>query len=87
LDTSWLDETRTRIAGASEVLRSKYPETEVQVEVRHAWTADVLVDAAATSDLLVVGRHGGRHGLPSRLGSLARTAVRESPSPVLVVPL
>jgi len=86
-DEHWLRQDEAAINAAAADLRSKYPDVEVRVEVRHDWPADVLAGAATDSHLLVVGRHDGLPVLPVRLGSLARTAIAHARCPVMVVPL
>ena len=86
-ETRWIEEARAAITEATSDLRAKYPDVDVTVDVRHDWPADVLVEAAGESELLVVGRHRGLPALPARLGALARAVVDHSPCPVVVVPL
>ena len=58
---------------------------EVEVHAVHAAPAKVLIEAAATADLLVVGTRG-RGGFKSLLlGSVAEQCLRHAPSSVLVV--
>ena len=57
------------------------------MRVEHQWPPDALADLAASSALLVVGRHGHHPLMPPRLGSVARTALHRAPCPVMVVPV
>jgi nucleotide-binding universal stress UspA family protein len=61
------------------------PRPPVTVHVAEGNPADVLLDAAAGSDLLVVGTH--RHGHPAGLllGSVGRRCVLHATCPVTVV--
>jgi nucleotide-binding universal stress UspA family protein len=68
-------------------LRDGYPDVAVEVSVLHRWPPDALVGLSATSDLLVVGRHGRHPPLPHTLGSMARTILNAAECPVIVVPL
>lgn len=85
-DARWNLETQRGIEATLADLSAKYPDVEVSVEVHRDAPAEALGDAAASSDLLVVGRHSGRLG-PARLGYLARAMVGHAQCPVLVVPL
>lgn len=83
----WRDERRAVITEAVGALRSRHPGVDVEVEVRHQWPADVLVDDSRVARLVVVGRHGHVPWGPHHLGSIARTVLRESRCPVMVVPV
>lgn len=65
--------------------RSAYPDVEVRVQVDNQRAADALVKASGNSDLLLVGRSGGKHRIP-HLGSLSRALIREAACPVEIVP-
>jgi nucleotide-binding universal stress UspA family protein len=68
---------------ASVATRTSVPITSV---VLAGHPADVLVQRAAGSDLLVVGRRG-RHGFPGLLlGSVARQVLHHTSCPVAIVP-
>ena len=60
---------------------------DVEVEVRHQWPADVLVDDSRNASLVVIGRRGVHGWVPEHLGSLARTVLRAARCPVMVVPV
>jgi nucleotide-binding universal stress UspA family protein len=66
--------------------RSLYPDLDVRVRVDIERPADALVEQSRNSDLLLVGRSGGRHRVP-HLGSLSRALIRESVCPVEIVPV
>jgi nucleotide-binding universal stress UspA family protein len=53
----------------------------------HDWPADALTRVARDSALLVVGRRSHKGPLQNRLGSIARTILRTSECPVMVVPV
>lgn len=85
--TEWRDEEKAVLAAVVADLVERHPDVRVEVEVRHQWPSDVLVDLSQVARLVVVGRHGPRPWEPHHLGSIARTVLRESKSPVMVVPL
>jgi nucleotide-binding universal stress UspA family protein len=79
-------EAEARLNGAVGHVRGRYPDVTVEIEVQYQWPADALLQMSEDSDLLVLGRHGGTPPLPERLGSIARTLIREAKCPVMVVP-
>ena len=83
----WRDEQKTVLAEAIAGLRTRHPGVRAEVEVRHQWPADVLVDDSRVARLVVMGRHGRAPWGAHHLGSISRTVLRESQSPVMVVPL
>ena len=66
--------------------REAYPEVDVEIDVRHQYTAPALVGATEGADLLVLGRRGRGAPLGIHLGSTARTLIRESRCPVEIAP-
>ena len=83
----WREEEKTLLREAVADLAQHHPDVRVELEVRHQWPSDVLVDDSQAAALVVVGRHGPRPWEPHHLGSIARTVLREARSPVMVVPL
>jgi nucleotide-binding universal stress UspA family protein len=83
----WRDEQKERLVKTVTEVRSAWPQVEVEVEVRHQWPADVLVDDSRNAALVVIGRRGVHGWIPEHLGSLARTVLRAARCPVMVVPL
>ena len=83
----WDSHHREQMAAAVEPLAAKHPEVDVELLVPHQYPADALAGLAATSSLLVVGRHAPFPPLPQRIGSIARTALRGTACPVMVVPV
>jgi len=82
----WRAEQLQALGSAVLDLRRDDPSVSVELEVRHQWPAQALVDDSRTASLVVVGRHA-RHGQPTHhLGSVPRTVLREARSPVMVVP-
>ncbi|ARF53405.1 universal stress protein [Streptomyces gilvosporeus] len=77
------------LKGLSEVLspwQEKFPGVEVVTSVRLESPARALVQAAAGSDLLVIGRREHRPALAPRLGNVAHAAAHHAACPVTVVP-
>jgi nucleotide-binding universal stress UspA family protein len=62
--------------------------TAIQTEVRVGPAAEQIATVAKehAADLVVVGKHGQRAGIWSRLGTTAERLVTNSPAPVLVIP-
>jgi nucleotide-binding universal stress UspA family protein len=83
----WRDEQKAVLAQAVAELGARHPGVQVEVDVRHQWPADVLVDDSQVAQLVVMGRHGRAPWSPYHLGSITRTVLRESKSPVMVVPV
>jgi nucleotide-binding universal stress UspA family protein len=86
-EAGWGANNKAAIESSVSDLRAKYPDTEVSIDILREWPADCLARASAASDLLVLGRHNALPGLPSRLGSLARTVLMHAACPVEIVPL
>lgn len=64
----------------------EFPDVEVDVKVSFIRPTEALIDAAAASDLLVLGRR--HHLMPrgSHLGPVARTVLDHAPCPVMFAP-
>jgi len=73
-----------RLHALAESLAPAVVQTEVRVGPAAEQIATVAKEHAA--DLVVVGKHGQRTGIWSRLGTTAERLVANSPAPVLVVP-
>lgn len=84
---SWREEQARILASAVAEFRAAYPTVPVGVEVLHQWPAQALVDESGSASLVVVGRHAGHWRGAPHLGAVARTVLRESDCPVMVVPL
>lgn len=85
--TAWRDGQRQELQAATSGFRDSHPTVPVELDVRHQWPAQVLVDDSQVASLVVVGRHAGHGRLLEHLGSVARTVLREAKSPVMVVPV
>ncbi|GAA1915290.1 universal stress protein [Nocardioides marmoribigeumensis] len=87
IDPEWDTRLEHDLLAAARPVLEQHPGLPIEVQALHEWPADALSRLAATSRLLVVGRHTHHTPLPHRLGSVARTAIRTSTCPVLVVPV
>ncbi|MFJ5532838.1 universal stress protein [Streptomyces sp. NPDC093261] len=65
--------------------RERFPEVPVTEHVEMGSAGQVLLDAAAGAQLVVVGRHASRPVGP-RIGSVAHALLHHAPCPVAVVP-
>jgi nucleotide-binding universal stress UspA family protein len=68
-----------------DTLGDKPEGVEVREHVMVGNTAQVLLNAAADADLLVVGNHGHGGFARALLGSVSQHCVHHAPCPVLVV--
>ena len=84
---AWREQQQVALRAAVQQLAHDHPDVEIAFDVRHMSPADVIVDDSRTASLVVVGRHDARRWTPQRLGAVARIVLRESLSPVMVVPL
>lgn len=87
VNAEWREQQKRLLAAAVADHRDAWPAVPVEVEVRHQWPADVLVDDSRNASLVVIGRRGARGWIPEHLGSLARAVLRSSLCPVMVVPV
>jgi nucleotide-binding universal stress UspA family protein len=67
-------------------LRAAYPDVEVQVDLHYERTADALVAAGRSADLMVLGRRGDGPSFGLLLGSMPRALLRAGVCPIEVVP-
>ncbi|GAA2006806.1 universal stress protein [Catenulispora subtropica] len=77
-----------RLAAAAAPWRDRYPDVEVEEQVRTGSIGSALVDATRDGDLLIVGgrRHGdGRPGM--EIGPAVHTLLHHAECPVAVVPI
>jgi nucleotide-binding universal stress UspA family protein len=82
----WEERWRRELAPVLERLQTRYSMVETKVDVQHAPPVDAVLAAAATSDLLVVGRRHHLLPLGSHLGPVSRAVIGRSPVPVLMTP-
>ena len=81
----WEADTRPFIDALVEPVRARHPEVKIDVELRYERPVVALHELSQVSDLLVVGRHGHRVRFTPRLGTTARTVIRTSECPALVM--
>lgn len=86
-EEQWREKVEASVRSALEQMSPRSSDVPVEVEVRHQWPADVLVELSATSNLLVVGRHNHHESRSKRVGSIARALLRSAKCPVMVVPV
>lgn len=83
----WETRVHEELNLAVEPFTGKHPDVPVSVRALHDWPADALMRLSRRSELVVVGRHGSRRRAPQRIGSIARTLLREAACPTMVVPV
>lgn len=83
----WNHDKRVVLGTAVRALANAHPGVTVDVEVRHQYPPEVLVDASRAASLVVIGRRGPHLWPGAHLGSLARTVLRAAHGPVMVVPV
>ena len=86
LRDEWSARSREELAPVLKKLKARFPGVDVTVVVRHAPPVEAVLDAAAESQLLVIGRRHHLLPLGTHLGPVARAALDRSPAPVLVTP-
>jgi len=74
-----------QLAGLLETWRKNYPDVPVSQAVVRDHPGRVLVGLSARADLVVIGRHAGRPGLPGP-GSVRHAVLNQALGPVAVVP-
>ena len=82
----WAQRSTTEMEILLKDWRISYPQVDVEVRVAHAEAARALASVSGEADLLVIVRRA--HGVPAatHLGAVARSVLRSSHCPVLVVP-
>jgi nucleotide-binding universal stress UspA family protein len=85
----WEQEMRAVIDDLIRPMRAAHPQVKMDVQLDYERPATALHRMSEGSDLVVVGRHAApawQAQFGPRLGSTARTVIRTSSCPVLVVP-
>ncbi|MET7903307.1 universal stress protein [Streptomyces sp. NPDC005355] len=80
------DEETRALSAAVRPWRERYPGVRVAEDVTSERAPRAVVNAAAGSGLLVLGRDGSESTAVPRLGPVAHAAVHHAPCPVAVVP-
>jgi nucleotide-binding universal stress UspA family protein len=85
LTTDFGELAKNAQAQAIESLSGQTDQVEIRPKVIEGNAADVLLDAAAGADLLVVGSHGHGGFMRALLGSVGQHCVHHATSPVVVI--
>ena len=82
----WAARSRDELQPVINPLRAEYADVELTLLVRHAPPVEAVLDAAETSDLLVLGRRHHLLPLGSHLGPVSRAALAHGTCPVMITP-
>ncbi|MDQ6686471.1 MAG: universal stress protein [Actinomycetota bacterium] len=82
----WAAASQPVLENLVEPVRAASPDVKIVVELRYERPVVALHELSRAHDLLVIGRHGRHTRLSPRLGTTARTVIRTSECPVVVVP-
>lgn len=82
----WERETRPLVEKLVDPVRASHQDVKIDIELRYDRPVVALHSLARCSDLLVIGRHSDHARYTPALGSTARTVIRTSERPVIVVP-
>jgi nucleotide-binding universal stress UspA family protein len=82
----WEVRTRPLLEDLVQQVRIHHPDLKMLHELEYERPVVALHELSRASDLLVLGRHGHRTRRAEKLGSTARTVIRSSACPVVVVP-
>jgi nucleotide-binding universal stress UspA family protein len=74
-----------QLEGLLDSWRAKYPDVPVRHDVGHGHPARALIGLSARADLVVLGRHARRPGLPGP-GSVRQAVLSHAHGPVVTVP-
>jgi nucleotide-binding universal stress UspA family protein len=80
----WSNSARADVCAALDRVGDLSAATEAEVVVEQGRAADVLVQASAEAELLVIGRHDPLVPIGSHIGPVARGVLREAVCPVLL---
>ncbi|MET1058583.1 MAG: universal stress protein [Nocardioides sp.] len=83
-DEDWAKRAAAEIQSVFDTLGAETSQVPVEIDARHAYPADALIESSRTSDLLVIGRHDPAIPIGSHLGPVARGVLREAACPVLL---
>jgi nucleotide-binding universal stress UspA family protein len=82
----WEERTGREFEPVLTPLQERYPDVEVSLVVRNIPPAEAILDAADSSELLVIARRHHLLPLGTHLGPVARAVLAGSTCPVLVTP-
>lgn len=82
--SEWAERSRAELEPALRSLRAEFRDVRMSVEIRHAPPVEAILDAAESSELVVLGRRHHRLPFGSHLGPVVRAAIAHASSPVLV---
>ncbi|MDQ2706979.1 MAG: universal stress protein [Actinomycetota bacterium] len=74
------------LESAGELVRQRYPEQQIQLDLRTEHPVSVLVDESSRAGLLVLGAHGPDSARPFLAGSTAVAVAAHATCPVAVIP-
>lgn len=80
----WSDNARAEVCAALDRVGDLTAATDADVRVERGRASEVLVEASADAELLVIGRHDPLVPIGSHIGPVARAVLREATSPVLL---
>ncbi|MEE1786679.1 universal stress protein [Streptomyces sp. SP17BM10] len=86
LETDFSEAERDRFTAIVDPWRARHPDVDATSEPILGNASAVLVAAAGTARLLVLGRRTRHHPLGSRLGAVAHAVIHHARCPVAVVP-
>ena len=86
LEARWEEQTRPMIEGVADIGRAGHLDVKIDVQLSFTRPVVALHELSRSCDLVVVGRHSHHDRLSPALGTTARTTIRTSGCPVLVVP-
>jgi len=86
LEARWEEQTRPMIEGVADIGRAGHPDVKIDVQLSFTRPVVALHELSRSCDLVVVGRNWHHDRLSPALGTTARTTIRTSECPVLVVP-
>lgn len=82
----WEEQSRPMVDAVVHAVQAGHPDLKIDVPLRFTRPVVALHELSQTCDLVVIGRHSASHKLTPMLGTTARTVIRTSECPVLVVP-
>jgi nucleotide-binding universal stress UspA family protein len=80
----WSDSARAEVCAALDRVGDLTATTDADVRVEQGRASEVLVEASAGADLLVIGRHDPLVPIGSHIGPVARAVLRGASCPVLL---